>query len=309
MSNSEWTLSQKSSPVRNGYHRQPGAAMDAPPDRRSSRRESEPDALTRPARPYNPVPILLYHSIGEHGRTPTDRWQVSAADFAGHMAMVSDSGRTPLSASEYAECLQGQRSLPEKAVVITLDDGYADYVDIALPILERYRLRSTLFITTSWLGRPGMMSAAAVRDLTGGRTEIGAHSATHPHLDTLVRHAVRTEATVARRVLEELAGHPVTAFAYPHGSHRRGTKTAIAESGYRCAFAVKNALSHVDDDPFAIARFTVTARTPPERVHALLAGSGATLARRRQLLRTHTYRAVRYLYGRFGPRTIWRSHP
>ena len=241
------------------------------------------------------IPVLLYHSIARPGQEPSDRFQVTAAAFAADLAAVVATGRTPLTATDYAACLHGEKHLPERPVLITFDDGFADYAQVALPILERHSLPATLFVTTGWLGRPGMLSGPDVTRLADGITEIGAHSATHPHLDLLASSGLRTEIAQPREALEQLTGRPVTSFAYPHGSHTARTKATVAESGYRTAHAVKNALSHPGDDPLAVARFTVEAHTPREQVRAVLAGTGAPLAWSGERLRTKGYRIVRRL--------------
>ena len=53
----------------------------------------------------------------------------------------------------------------------------------------------------------------------------------------------------------------VHSFSYPHGCYDHRVRSAVVEAGFRSAVAVKNALSHDHDDPFAIARWTVTAGT------------------------------------------------
>ena len=251
------------------------------------------------------VPVLLYHSIARPGQAASDRFQVTAADFAADMAAVVASGRTPLTATDYAACLNGPEPLPERPVLITFDDGFADYAHVALPILERHGLPATLFVTTGWLDRPGMLAGPDLTRLADGSTEIGAHSATHPHLDLVAGDAINTEVTEPREILEQLTGRAVTSFAYPHGSHTARTKVAVAESGYLTAHAVKNALSHPGDDPLAVARFTVEAHTAREQVRLVLAGTGAPLAWPGERLRTRAYRVVRRLRGQQVTAPTW----
>jgi peptidoglycan/xylan/chitin deacetylase (PgdA/CDA1 family) len=238
------------------------------------------------------VPALLYHSIAAPGRAVTDRWQVAAADFAADLDAVAATGRTPLTATAYAAWLRDPQRTGAP-VLVTFDDGFADYADVALPLLAERGLPATVFVTTGWLGRPGMLSAAGAADLLGTGTELGGHSVTHPHLDTLGEGRARAEILGSRRALEDVLGVAVTSFAYPHGSQRARTRALAAYAGHTTAHAVKNALSHDADDPYAVARFTVTAQTPRARVRAVLAGRGAPVAPRRERLRTTAFRGVR----------------
>ncbi len=241
------------------------------------------------------VPILLYHSVAAVGQlSGDDHWQVDVADFRKDMEGVVETGRTPMTAQAHADWLRTGADPGVRPVLVTFDDGFADYADVALPVLRELGLCATLFVTSGWVGRPGMLSAAAVRELAeSGGTEIGGHAVTHPHLDTLSAGGARGEILGCRRALEDMSGRWVTSFAYPHGSFHRRTRRLVIDSGYRGAHAVKNALSHAADDPFAVARFTVTATTSREQVRAVLDGRGAPLGWRRERLRTRGYRVVR----------------
>jgi peptidoglycan/xylan/chitin deacetylase (PgdA/CDA1 family) len=237
------------------------------------------------------VPVLLFHSLSR-GR-PTNRWQVTADDFKRDMEAVVASGRTTLTAQQYGLALRHYQPVAS-SVLITFDDGFADYADVALPILESFGLVATLFVTTGWLGRPGMLSVAAVRDLATSAGEIGSHSVSHPHLD-IVRHArARYELERSKADLEETIGRSVTSFAYPHGSYRAITRQLVAASGYRDAHAVKNALSHSHDDFLSVGRFTVEADTARVRVSSVLGGRSLPLAWQRERMRTSLFRLVRY---------------
>jgi hypothetical protein len=67
----------------------------------------------------------------------------------------------------------------------------------------------------------------------------------------------------------------------------------VIEAGYHSAAAVKNAISHPGDDPWAIARYTIESTTSPERVAAILDGQAAPLAWRRERVRTRAARTAR----------------
>jgi peptidoglycan/xylan/chitin deacetylase (PgdA/CDA1 family) len=57
----------------------------------------------------------------------------------------------PISASELLAALSGEYALPSRALLVTFDDGYRDFVDAALPILRRYQIPATLFVTTGFV--------------------------------------------------------------------------------------------------------------------------------------------------------------
>lgn len=241
------------------------------------------------------VPILLYHSVRAGTGAAESKWQVRADDFRADMELVLASGRVAVTADHYARWLLEGRPADLRPILITFDDGFADFADVAVPILEELGLPSTVFMTSGWIGKQGMLSRHAIRDLNQSRVEVGAHSVSHRHLDLLSDEVAREEIRVSRIALEDLLGREITSFAYPHGSHHRLTRRIVRDAGFTTAHAVKNALSHPADDRFAIARFAVTSRTDRSRVGAVLNGRSLPLGWPGERLRTRVYRRYRLL--------------
>ena len=189
-----------------------------------------------------------------------------------HVEAIARSGRVALTVSEIAACLRGQRPLPKSPVAITFDDGYADTYQ-AVEQLAGQNLPSTVYVTTGRLGARGSLSDSAIAELAlVEHVQIGAHTVHHPHLDELTERQLREEVRGSKAVLEDLTRIRVTSFAYPHGSYDRRAREAVVLAGYESAAAVKNAMSHRKDDPYAIARWTVTAGTTACRIRGVLEG-------------------------------------
>ncbi len=239
------------------------------------------------------VPVLLYHAVDVVPRDGFETWTTSAAAFAEHIDVIAASGRLPLTISELGEILRRNRPLDRAAVAVTFDDGYACTKGAVLQLLQR-DISSTVYVTTGTIGNAGMLSGAQLEDLDRLEgVELGAHSITHPRLDELDGAQLDEEVTGSKRDLEALVAGPVASFAYPHGSHDRRTIEAVVRAGYRSAAAVKNAMSHLDDDPFAIARWTVTAGTTSDDLDRVLRGEGVPLSWKGERARTRAYRTAR----------------
>lgn len=239
------------------------------------------------------VPVLVYHAVAAVSPAGLERWTVSPQRFAQHVDAIERSGRKPLTISELAGCLRGERGLDADAVAITFDDGYADTHAAAHALLRR-GIRSTVYVTTGSIGAQGMLSAAQLEQLGGtDAVELGAHSVTHPHLDELAPARLEREIAGSRHALQALVGTPVTSFAYPHGSYDRRVRAAVVEAGYSSAVAVRNALSHLQDDPYAIARVTVLAGTSAERIAGILRGEDVPVAAPGERMRTRAFRTLR----------------
>jgi peptidoglycan/xylan/chitin deacetylase (PgdA/CDA1 family) len=242
----------------------------------------------RVAAQHSAVPVLLYHDVTAE---PRDPFGVTPSTFARHMQLVAASGRVPLTIDEYADGLRGG-PLPDRPVLVTFDDGYAEFPAAVEAMAAAGVDASTIYVTTGWLDRPPYLTWTDAAALPA-RVQVGSHSRTHPQLDVLPTAVVRGEVEGSKAELEDRLGRPCRSFAYPHGHHDAGVKAAVREAGYDSAAAVRNALSHGADDVLAIARYTVTAATTDERVALVLDGRGIPVAPRRERLRTKVFREYR----------------
>lgn len=231
------------------------------------------------------VPILLYHAVSDDPPSWIAPYTVSPATFAAHLDTVVASGRVPLTVSQYAH---GRRhgTLPERPVLITADDGFADFASSAQPILAKRNLPSTLYVTTgaladrradSVLPPAAMLRSADLSELETAGVEIGAHSHTHRQLDLLSGRAVVDELSLSRDLLADVLGHPIRSFAYPHSYWRAQVRRLVAEAGFDSACAVAEAFSTARDHPLALSRLMVRADTSASTVAAWMSGSGARI--------------------------------
>jgi peptidoglycan/xylan/chitin deacetylase (PgdA/CDA1 family) len=240
------------------------------------------------------VPVFLYHSVADVQAEGQERFTVTTAQFEQHADAIAASGRVALTISELARALRGERMLPARTVAITFDDGFADTL-AAVQTLHSRGITSTVFITSSWLDSARGLSTAAAREIASSGAEIGGHSVSHPYLDELPPAQAMHEIEAGKRVLEQKLELPIVTFAYPHGAYGPRVRRCVVDAGFSSAVAVKNALSHNHDDPFAIARLTIMADTPLDTVVAALDGRGAPLAWPGERYRTRAFRSVRRL--------------
>lgn len=252
------------------------------------------------------VPILMYHSVARESSARFRPWTLHPRRFAAHMEHLSGRGYQSLTIRQLEEGLRpGGPPLPERPVVITFDDGFADFHSTALPVLEAHHLASTLYVTTGYLGgtagwlareqeqdRP-MLRPEQLHDVAARGVEIGAHSHTHPKLDELSAADSHAEIHRSKEVLEQELQRPVTSFAYPHGYHSRRVRQQVIEAGYTSSVAVRHAMSSTEDDVFALARVMVLADTATEDLERLLAGQGIPQAPYPSRPRTALWRAAR----------------
>jgi peptidoglycan/xylan/chitin deacetylase (PgdA/CDA1 family) len=235
------------------------------------------------------VPILLYHSIANDPSAYVRPFTVDVDTFRKQLDIIVAAGRTPLNVSELVNKLRSQEPLPECPLVITFDDGYSNFSEMVTDALRERGLAATLYVTTGFLsGRPKlsaprpfhdrMLSWSQLTEIARNDVEIGAHSHSHPELDTLSRQKAWKEITVCKQLLEEELAAPVLSFAYPHGYSSPSVRRLVHEAGYQSACGVKNALSSTIDDPLGLARLTVQANTTIGAFTAWIYGRGAPTA-------------------------------
>jgi len=240
------------------------------------------------------VPILMYHVVAENPSAATRRLSVTPRSLDEQIAFLVDRGFTGMTFSDLADALEAGTALPERPVVLTFDDGYADFASAAWPILRRYDFPATVFVTSGWIADAGpnaagapldkMLNWAQVRELAAAGIEIGAHSHSHPELDQLADDTLCGELRVGRALLEDCIGAPVRALAYPFGYSSPRVRLAARAAGYRCAAAVRNIRATSSDDLFMLPRLTIRRSTDQTAFAAVVAGSDRPVLRRDRLL-------------------------
>lgn len=235
------------------------------------------------------TPILVYHSVCADPPDWIAPYSVSPKTFSAHLDAVAESGRQPLTVSQYADGLRGAAPLPPAAVLITVDDGFADFADHVLPALADREMPGTLYVTTgaladkrqeSVLPSARMLRSTDLPGLERAGVEIGSHSHTHRQMDILPAREVEHELSLSGRILADTLGHSIRSFAYPHGYWRRRILPLIREAGFDSACAVGNSPSRAHDHMLTLPRLMVRAHTDARAVAAWLAGSGPPVTAR-----------------------------
>jgi peptidoglycan/xylan/chitin deacetylase (PgdA/CDA1 family) len=203
------------------------------------------------------VPIVMYHYIRVNPDS-RDRMgfglSVTPADFAAQMDWLARAGYHPITTEDLYGYLNRARGLPSKPVILTFDDGYADFYTAALPILKSHDFKATAYIVSSFVGRGGYMTADQIREADRSGIEIGSHSVNHANLARSSIGSVRAELGESKRNLEQMLGHPVNAFCYPSGKFTGAVANEVAAAGYHTATTTAYGFWHSSGDRFVWTR-------------------------------------------------------
>jgi peptidoglycan/xylan/chitin deacetylase (PgdA/CDA1 family) len=218
------------------------------------------------------IVVLCYHSVH-----PTNAFASATPEqFDEQMGWLKEHCDViPL--GEALDRAAERRDSPSKpAVSITFDDGYDDNFVFALPVLMRYGIKASFYVTTGFIDRdPEVvdrmrrmrgMAVSALRweqlaEMRRGGMAVGSHTITHPNLAELAPGAVRVELRDSKRALEDHLGEEIDSIAYPYGiPGRHVTDQTIAsarEAGFRTGVSILYRDIRQRDDALNIPRIAV----------------------------------------------------
>jgi peptidoglycan/xylan/chitin deacetylase (PgdA/CDA1 family) len=259
------------------------------------------------------IPILMYHSVSDACAPRFRRFAIRPGTFEAQMRYLSEQGFTTLTVSGLIEAMSGRAALPRKPVVLTFDDGFADFYEAALPVLQRYGQTATLYVvsgavgkTSTWLegigeGKRPMATWSNLIEIQKCGVEIGAHTVSHAALDLLPAAAARDEIANSKRMLEGGLGCPVSSFAYPFGYQNATVRGVVKAEGYSSACAVRYKMCTPQDDRFALPRHIALDSWDSKTFAAVLEGRPQRLPNFLDRTRSHAWRAARRAVGSFYP--------
>lgn len=193
----------------------------------------------------------MYHAIGSQAEGDRQgRYSVAPKIFAEQMHWLAEN--CPNRLIPIDACLTGA-----SGVAVTFDDGYADNIEHAAPVLLKLAIPFTVFVTRSYVcsGKRQYLSCKSLRDLAEmpGAT-IGAHGDTHRRLTECDDRSLADELGGTRTWLEDTLGVAVSTLSYPHGACDERVMRAAAAHGYRLAASSRFGLNEKPYDHLALKR-------------------------------------------------------
>ncbi len=212
-------------------------------------------------------PVLCYHRVlpERAGSRRQPEYSVTPKQFEAQMSLLAAEGFCSLSLEEYSEAARGLRELPDRAVLVTFDDGFADNYSVAWPVAEKFGVKLNLFICTGLLeaeaveafardSPPAGMSRAAfpqlweplswaqVGEMCAGGAGIGFHSHGHRNMGRMTSAEIAEDAATGIAVFKQRLGREPRFFAFPFGHTGSYPKTAtdvLRDAGFEMFFTTE----------------------------------------------------------------------
>lgn len=220
-----------------------------------------------------PIPILTYHQVDQPPPrgTPFRSLVVSPAAFARQMALLRLLGYRGMSMSALEPYLLGGKA--GKVVGITFDDGYANNLEWALPVLRRHGFSATCYVVSSQIGgsnfwdhdhgvpAQALMDQPQLQAWVSAGQELGAHTSNHVDLTRVDERTAYREMADCKRDLESQLGVVVRHFCYPYGRYGPELMALARQLGFITATTTERARARPADDAFALPRVPILRST------------------------------------------------
>ncbi|MBU4467562.1 MAG: polysaccharide deacetylase family protein [Candidatus Omnitrophica bacterium] len=174
--------------------------------------------------------------------------------FEKQMAILAHRWK-PVSLLDLVSWIEGKMSLPRRAVVVTFDDGTEDNFTHAFPILSKYRIPATIFLSPGSITFNTLKLDQIIQMHDNGIT-FGSHTYSHRYLPSLSLEQVHQELRKSKEWLEKLI-RPIEFLSYPAGGFTSEIVTIARKVGYRAACTTNRGLKRHPINPWALRRLTM----------------------------------------------------
>jgi peptidoglycan/xylan/chitin deacetylase (PgdA/CDA1 family) len=213
--------------------------------------------------------VFLYHHVGPPRPGTIPDLTISPEVFERQVRWLARRGFIGIRPSDWLRWLRDGTGLPDKPILLTFDDGYADISEYALPVLRRHGFSAAVNIVTGQLGGTNawdevqgsgthrLMTVEQIRYWATQGFEFGAHSRTHPVLTKLSAKELAAEITGSKNDLASILDSQVVSFAYPYGELSELVSEAV-RGEFELAFTSEKGLNYLRTDPHLLKRINIS---------------------------------------------------
>ena len=256
--------------------------------------------------------VLMYHKINDRSENPLS---VPVSLFDEQLAQLGELGYTVVGLDAVLAHYVDGKPLPQRAVLITFDDGYRDNLENALEVLRRHGYPGVLFVPIGFLdtalplpheerlAQRGVVNRTLgwrdLPELELGGIRVEAHGISHRPLADLELDEAAREIALSKLRLEDALGRPVRAFAYVKGSeahYKPVHLSLLRQAGYDLAFTSVSGANSSRTDPLRLHRYNVEPY-PARTFELVLAGACDLIAVKDTVSGTYARRVLNAALG------------
>lgn len=206
---------------------------------------------------YQTVPILTYYRFS---KKRVEASIVAEKAFKRQMIFLKENGYRVISLDQLLDFLEFKRQLPEKSVVLTFDDGWRSFYDIAFPILRDYGFPATLFVRTDFIDEKKAMSWEQINVLVKSGIDIQCKITTHRNWEGLkdskaVRKyfsALQDELSQSKKIIKSKLNKECRYLAFPNEKPNSLVIGLLKKEGFRAAVTLERG-----SNPFFIHHYSI----------------------------------------------------
>lgn len=203
------------------------------------------------------VPVLMYHKFydKEKGESGQDNNYMEIHDFEEQLKYLVDNKYYFPSWDELRSFIEGKTCLPKHSVIITVDDGDESFFEKAIPVIEKYDVKVTAFVVTSWIKDKNVLSKYDKSKITfeSHSHDLHKYGSNGNGAFLTISH---DEALSDVKTSKEFLGKS-TIFSYPYGQYSDACEKILQEAGYELALTKEYLRARPGDNPYEIGRIKI----------------------------------------------------
>ena len=242
------------------------------------------------------VIVFCYHRFVNTIKRPDT--EITPADFEMQMQKLKDAGITVIPMQDFLAWRRGEKNIPSKSAILTLDDGWKSQYEVAWPILKKFGYPFTIYIYPGFVkgghySGGESLSWEQFGELRDAGVDLQGHSYSHQSLkakpkSTGAKNAIfaqfatyedwlKYELIDSKKIIEEKLGVKVNTLAVPYGLYNQQVKNMALKAGYEALFTVNPIVNNFTTPMDALGRYAIEANKPQTFAQAIsFPGSAST---------------------------------
>ena len=203
------------------------------------------------------LPVLMYHFFYDKSKdSGKDGNWIEISNFEEQMKYLAENDFYFPTWEQVENYIDGKQELPEKSIVITVDDGDPSFFELAVPIIQKYKIPTTSFVITYWYGNRANDKQEYVSYQSHSYDMHKAGSNGKGVMLSWDYDKIKDDILLSRDVL---GGADI--FCYPFGQYNDLDIKVLKENGYKLAFTTKGGRVKKGSSKYELTRVRISGNT------------------------------------------------